>query len=508
MTKQFARQVDGRPEVLSAPIRLRWAFDDLVTTDGHRLMVVFGCGMKSLPEPAERKLFLEVFMTGNDAVTATDLIAHFTPVLRGAATSFAIARKAESVLSEDARAEWVATLRKAADEIAFSCGLEVLPPFDMDVTSPTLQQERLDQMQRTAAERRSADRVGHLSRAADLLKQWESLKTSVPSITPGKLLEQLNPTDRGAMLDTLLMASGAAGANTSLPDLWAVAGPYLIRIEMKPDSPQPTLIPLPTTAGPLRSVLSTDRKLLAGARSGVMLIDPSSPGQAEIYLQSDLVSEHGFSSVAIANDRIWATHRDGGLVCWMIGQTQKPAMVISPAAIGGEARHLIRAHRGNLLFASGSKLMAVDSAGQISTILLASSAIVSLLKDGDQTIVICEDGAVISLDSQLHKTGDDRFAGRIVAAALLPWLSSYRLLLSRADAPIDCVGLDDQLITQFGGGHTGLRAVCACGSKVAAMSADRQRIILWNPWDGRRPAAEIYVPGLARHRVADIAFGD
>jgi hypothetical protein len=41
---------------------------------------------------------------------------------------------------------------------------------------------------------------------------------------------------------------------------------------------------------------------------------------------------------------------------------------------------------------------------------------------------------------------------------------------------------------------------------VAAVSADRQRVILWNSWDGRKPAAEVFLAGLARHRVADVAF--
>jgi hypothetical protein len=42
---------------------------------------------------------------------------------------------------------------------------------------------------------------------------------------------------------------------------------------------------------------------------------------------------------------------------------------------------------------------------------------------------------------------------------------------------------------------------------VAAMSADRQRIIVWNSWDGRSPATEIHIPSITQHRVADITFG-
>ena len=89
---------------------------------------------------------------------------------------------------------------------------------------------------------------------------------------------------------------------------------------------------------------------------------------------------------------------------------------------------------------------------------------------------------------------------------MLPWMWSFRLLLNRAEGAIDCVGLEDQLVTQFSMGQTPLRAVTACAAKVAAMTSDRQRIVLWNPWDGRKPAVEIYLMGITHHRIADLAF--
>jgi hypothetical protein len=95
----------------------------------------------------------------------------------------------------------------------------------------------------------------------------------------------------------------------------------------------------------------------------------------------------------------------------------------------------------------------------------------------------------------------------VTGGALLPWLSASRLLLNRADGPIECIGLEDQLVTQFSSGHTGMKAITGCIGKVAAMSSDRQRILLWNAWDGRKTAAEVYLTGLTHHRIADVVFG-
>ncbi len=490
---------------MSAAVRLRWAFDDLITADGHRLAVAFGCGVKSVAASADRRLFVEVFMTGNDSVAVADLVAHFTPALAAAAGDLARILKADAALSEGSRPALETALRKAGDEVAFDCGLEVIPPFDVEVTSPTLQQERIEQMQRTAAERRSADRVGHLARAADLLKQWESLKTSVPSITPGKLIEQLNPADRGAMLDTLLMATGAESV-AAMPDLWAVAGPYLVRLDLKTDAPKPTLSPLPSTAGPLRSVRGIDGRILVGARSGILIVDGNDPDSAEVYSHPGLISEHGFSSVITAGDRLWGCHRGAGLVSWVVGQPDQPATVFSSGELGGDVKYLTRVNDDEIVFAVDGKLFRLDANYKPVEAAALGSPIVAVLNAQQRLVVATEDGQLAVLDARtMQRTEESRRSGKLTGAALLPWLSSSRVLLTRADGPIECVGLDDQLVTQFNG-HTGLRAVTACGGKVAGMSSDRQRVVLWNAWDGRKPAGEIYLAGLAKHRVADITF--
>jgi len=61
-------------------------------------------------------------------------------------------------------------------------------------------------------------------------------------------------------------------------------------------------------------------------------------------------------------------------------------------------------------------------------------------------------------------------------------------------------------VTQYASPHRGLRAVAAAADTVAGVSGDRQRLILWKSWDGRKPFAEIHLANVARHRVADICF--
>ncbi len=496
----------ARLDLSATPARLRWTFDDLVAADGHRLSVAFAASVVAVDEPAERQLLAEVFLTGGSVrVTGQDVVDHLAPPLRAAAVAVAGRSPAAAALADAARAAWVDALKQAATATAFSCGIELLSPLDVEVTSPTVQRERLEQMQRTAAERRSADQVGHFARAAELLKQWEGLAASVPSITPGKVLQQLAPGDRGAMLDTLMMASGGAA---HAPTLWAVAGPYLVRTDVSVDAPAPELVTLPADAGPLRSVRCEDGRLLVGARGGVLTVDPKQTGRVLTYLYPGLASEHGFTAATLAGERLVAVHRDGGVVTWAVGRPAAPASVVSPAELGGSPLCPVRRPDGSVTFAVGERVVKVDAAGHVTPVLSAPGPVVAVLAAAEHLVVVSEDGTVTLLEAaSLDKLGETRPAGRVCGAGLLPWFNTYRLLLATADGPVACVGLEDQLSTPFAGGPVGVRSVCGSAARVAALPPDRQRVVVWHAWDGRRPAAELHVAAVTRHRVADVAFG-
>jgi hypothetical protein len=85
-------------------------------------------------------------------------------------------------------------------------------------------------------------------------------------------------------------------------------------------------------------------------------------------------------------------------------------------------------------------------------------------------------------------------------------MGDARLLLATEEGPIVCVGPDDELMTQYTSPYPGLRIAAGADDAVAAVTADRQRLVLWHPWDGRKPFSDIFIYGLAKHRIADITF--
>jgi hypothetical protein len=247
-------------------------------------------------------------------------------------------------------------------------------------------------------------------------------------------------------------------------------------------------------------------KVLVGARNGVFIIDPANSNRTELYLDPELISDYGFSDVTFCFDSIWATHRDGGIVAWRTGQMDRPLRSIRAGELGGGAKFVL-AGRDRLLCAVTERLVAITPTGPATTLLKLPSPITAVLRTDDRIVLPTEDGMVAIYDEQtLEKITDTRPIGRIAGAALQPWLSSARLLLTTPNGPIYSIGLDDQLVTQYTGPQLGNRAVAASAATVAAMSPDRQRIIFWNAWDGRHPSGEIHLANIARHRIADIAF--
>jgi hypothetical protein len=523
---ELARRVEGSIELRPQPIRVRWNFNELITSDGHELRISFTCSARALPDPTERKMLEEVLLGSRYALTDDDLAAHFERTLNPVAATVGEKHTAAEWSGEEFKPELIQAVRSVADRVAFGCGVELLPPFQVELQCPSYQRQRLRSMQQTLAEQHTAGQMEHAQRAAELLKQFQSIRTAAPELTPGRVLDQISPGDRGAVLQTLLLA---AAKPSRAEQLWAVAGPYLVRLDLFAGGPpRPQLFPLPPTLGPFRSVSAVevdgDQRLALGARSGFMLLDPSNPTDPRIYSDAGVESPLGFNQVVYCDAKrgFAASHGDRGVLFWARDRTDAPASAIRPSRFMGSEpmrtsdsgsthsagpRNLCALSDHMLVFNAAEKLFLTDleKVEQVSS--HSDAEIVAILPDERQMLVVHEDGTLCGLDRASRAlTCLSRRATRVRSAGALPWLGTQRLLLAGDDGPIACVGFDDPLLTEYQSVHRGMRVVTGSGDLVAGISADRQRLILWQSWDGRQPLTEVYLTGLTRHRIADIGF--
>jgi hypothetical protein len=526
LTELARREGTGQVRVRPTPLRMSWTFDDLVSSDGHGLSAAFSCSLRALPSPAEQKMLAEVFLASSSVARGDAVTRHFASALRAAAAGVCQAAPASDLVGSSdagadgrnapaAQAALLEALKTAANKVAFSCGLEVLAPFHIDVASQTLERQRLEAMQRSLAEQRAAGQLEHFQRAAELLKQFNSLRQSAPDLSAGEVLKQLNPADQGTMLQTLLLASGRQTATRAV---WAVAGPSLLRIDPQSPPARADVIPLPATLGPLRSVQPalSPRGLLVGARSGILhLRDGQSPAADVVaYTDSSVTSQLGFNRAVISEDgaHLWASHSEAGLVAWKLGQGEVPAATLRPSQLGagGAApRNLQVLDSSRLVFSSNTRLMVLDAdPGSPDPRPVGPDLpreVIALLPHGDRLFVILKDGTVQERSARtLEVTRQEKRSPDVCAACLMPWLSSVRLILATETGPVFCVGPDDDLVTQYLSPYSGLRCVAAAADIIAGISNDRQRIVIWNTWTPRQPSADLFVTSLARHRAADV----
>ena len=509
--REIARRGQGRTHVRPEALRCRLRIGDLTTSDAHLVHLTFTCSLQALDQPVERQMLTETFLLVQPAATADEVMEHFLPALRAASARAIEAQPVEHWLADGTRRSLVELIRDAAKPVAFNCGVELVAPFDVVAESPSLQRQKIETMQRKAVERRAADQAEHVARAAALLKQFQSLRDAAPGLSPGQVLEQINPADRGSMLETLLMASATEGGREQ-QTLYAVAGPNLVRIDPRQAPPKCEIIPLPTDLGPLRSVQAGEvqgkRVLLIGAQSGVMVVDPAKPTDAQRYADREVTSPLGFNSIVATSDMVWATHGEAGVVAWRVGERDKPSFTLRPQQAGEGPRNATALDDQRILYSAGGSLHIADrAAGLAASVAGGSSTIVALSLDPDTISLIRSNGQIERLDrDSFERAHIEQRSGEVVSAGELPWLGSRRLLLATADGPIVCLGGDDPLVTQYTSVHRGLRAIAAAADIVAAINADRTRLVLWKSWDGRQPCAEIHLAGLARHRAADICF--
>jgi hypothetical protein len=507
---EFARKTPAGLEIRPAAIRIRWELTELATADGHLARGTFAASVRALPENNQLRMLEEALLGSRSVATLADVAAYFAEAIVSTARKYTADVDCQSVLSEEGRKALAAALFDAANETAFDCGLEVLQPAQVELDCPTLQRQRLEAMDRQAAERRAADQVDQLRRSAELFKQFESLRAAAPELSAGQVLNRIGTTDQADVFGTMLVA---AARNDAHSRLWAVAGNSLVRIDVD-DTAKTQLLIVPDKLGPIRSVRGDGNgQLLLGCQAGVIRINPESPESAVEYRDPYVNSRLGFNAAVLIADRIWAAHGEAGLVCWTIDAPQKPSFTIRPSDARFRdlaPRNLSALDADRVILSSAGKLLVGSSDGTIKVIGdLSGADILTIHVRPDRALTVHADGQICSWtvnDNDFKLDCTQRKSGRTAAAAILPWMDDARLLLAAEGGPVVCMGIDDELLTQFTSGYPGLRIISASPSAVAGVTADRQRIVLWRPWDGRKPFAELFIFGLAKHRVADIHF--
>jgi hypothetical protein len=492
---ELARRAGGMIETRKTPLRLQWDFLDLATSDGQMIRARFSSAVGVLSEALEQKMLVETFLVSKDVATANQVKEHFSPSMRTALVNFCSRLTAEDVLSQSGELQLLQTLCDAAKAVAFSCGLEMLAGNSLELDCPAIRQQK-------TAQRRSVEQTERLHQTAGMFAEFQKIRASAPELSAGRILQQIGAFDQAELLRS--MVESYANKFVWETNLVAVAGSDLIQMDLKSDQALPVIHSIPQDLGPLRSIRGgwTDR-MLVGARQGVWIFDLRLSGFYKLSIRSmDL--QLGFNAAASFGERIWATHGEAGLMSWDLEHPDAPTQ-------HGDlhtAKNLVKIGDHQMLFSSGGQIFLVDGDFSVKSISSPTSAdVLAIFAEKDRVLAVHDDGMISIFDANhWEDIRQIRRGGRLTSAGILPWLGETRLLLGTETGNILCVSVDDEMVTQFASAHVSPRVIAACGKCVAALTVDRQKVVLWNSWDGRQPKSEVNLAALAKHRVADLVF--
>jgi hypothetical protein len=473
------------------------SFEGGASRDGYETRVEVELPVRLHDSPVDRRAFAEKFLRFSPVGTAAQVADYLRSQLDRRAAAVVAEHSVSELMDGAAIAEVAAELKSAAIKPLFAAGLEL-------DGEPTVRLTSVDWQRRRAEEAAESARQAAAAREGELLRRFEDIRRQNPDVPAGALLMGLPKGERLDALRALLKAAGARQRSR----IFAVAGDILCEIDDAADEVLP--LQLAGGLGPLRSVCAVMRKgrphLLVGARDGVYLLDPEVPETAESFDADVEGSPFGFSNLAYDDGSgiIYATHADIGLVSWQIDLGTRS--VRSASDFKGDAPRQIDVQDGQVHVAAGCRLWRIGHDGGPQPVDGVGEEPVALMVGTERELLLVRPSGELSAlgrndmrMSPLSGRGDV-----VTVGTALPWLGESRLVLGDSfSTSLSQLGPHDDVRMSYASASGPFKSLAAAADVVAAVSADRYRLVCWRPWE-EQSFADIYAMSRTRSRLADV----
>jgi hypothetical protein len=502
-----ASRQGGALLIVDETFRARLSLPETDAVGGQTVALRVECGIRACDAEADRQMLAETLLPSGDTLLLSSVEQHLATALTQAVKKPLSEADAAALVENASSIEPV--VQKALDGAAFGCGMEIVPPISVVATSPSIErQKKLDAVKARQEEVAKLQQAA-FGRATDLAKQVESLKASGAKLSA--VLAASSGVDRGEILRAAFLTCADSNATLRI-----AAGSFLVTVDATKPFAEPKSLSV-ASLGAIRSLrnatLDGVPSLLVGTRGGVCAVDLNAGNVSAQYPLTGISSEFGFNAACVLPEsrQVVATHAQLGAVTWNLDTPGEEPTSQSPGTAeyaGGRAVVAIDGRRA--AFAAGGTVCILDEHGNVRPVAGSDGATILALVPWDELrlLAVREDGFIDVLDaSTLDRLDRIRRGTRPTSASTIECLGANRLLLAGDEGPVIMCGIDDEAITQLGSTISGWRDVAAHNGRIAAVTSDRQRVVIWNAWEPSKPFAEVHVSATVRHRVADVTFG-
>lgn len=260
--------------------------------------------------------------------------------------------------------------------------------------------------------------------------------------------------------------------------------------------------------GSLRSVrlaqAGDQRFLLAGARQGIYALPIEDKAAGEVHVLAfayftERVFKGGTNAAAIADNKLWATHSEGGIAWWPLTDPAHLSTPIFPALTNpSETVRALTEHNGRLFFAAGNIVHSFDSRN----VGLEPDRVYTGSRSEITGVVVVEDYVYASnRDGKIFRwpiEGGERVAPQVEAQEPNPiYMLKHatiggvgHLIEGAKQYGVTIKSLEASVSTTYRA-TLPIRWVDAAADYVAGVSADQMRLFIWNSANPNEPLMTI-----------------
>ncbi len=512
--------------VRTTPLVVR--FDDLHATsvDHYRCAASVTVRVSLIPETSELRSFERAIVGSARGVGIDGLREYLRPHLTRSLALMAEGRGVEVLTDPKDDAALATEVADGLKAATFGAGLRIERPIDVQLDSAVYRQVQRararDRRRREefATARRieqatEAAQLEHTRHLAELLEKLRSLANRSPDHELAEVLRTFPEGERGELYAALF---GADDARQVTGSVVVGSGRELLFFDPQSfDAPQSTIM-MPDTIGPVRSVqihldASDEWRLFVGASRGVHEMPADGTGTVITYATDagDDV-KGGVNSVALAGDRIFASHSELGLLHWPRGGERQPSTVMPERTRRAKAVRCVRFFAGAVFFSTDDEINrlpadAIDEepitfSGSRSLITSICPAVDGLYAGNAVGQILFWPEGDTTQPETLH-AGRQRSAESVT---LLDFGGLRRLFYTDTSLAVFARVVGDTFTCRYEAGGQTLRRVEVAPDVIIATNDVRDRLIVWTPGQPASPRDVVPIARLTGHSIQDVAL--